>query len=119
MTTQKEIDEMLINLLKSISQICDKTTSGNVSHNIATIKCKCRDMLQFYNGNSINPWHSIADGDLPEVNKRCLLNIEGANYIGCRCATEHVFLEDTPSLSLTINDFDYWMEIPELPTELE
>ena len=45
----KEMDETFIATLESISQVCDKTTSGNVSHNIATIKCKCRDMLQFYN----------------------------------------------------------------------
>ena len=40
MTTQKEIDEMFIGILENISEICDKTTTGNVSHNIATIKCK-------------------------------------------------------------------------------
>lgn len=45
----KEMDETFIATLESISQVCDKTTSGNVSHNIATIKCKCREMLQFYN----------------------------------------------------------------------
>ena len=117
MTTQKEIDEMFINLLKSISQICDKTTSGNVSHNIATIKCKCRDMLQFYKENPVSSWYSIADGDLPQVNKQCLFSYEGNIYIGYRCITDDVFLEDVPSLSLTVNDFDYWMEIPKLPTE--
>lgn len=47
--SQKEMDETFIATLESISQVCDKTTSGNVSHNIATIKCKCREMLQFYN----------------------------------------------------------------------
>ena len=117
MTTQKEIDEMFASLLESISQICNKTTFANVSRNVEIIKGEYRDMLQFCKNHHKNPWHSIADGDLPEVNKRCLLNIEGSNYIGCRCVTEHVFLEDIPFLSLTINDFDYWMEIPELPTE--
>lgn len=65
MTTQKEIDEMFIGILESISEICDKTTSGNISHNIATIKYKCRDMLQFYKENTASPWHSVADGDFP------------------------------------------------------
>ena len=46
MTTQKEIDKIFIDTLESVVQMCEKTTSGNVSHNIATIKCKCRDMLQ-------------------------------------------------------------------------
>ena len=45
----KEMYEIFICTLNSISQICDITTSGNVAHNIPTIKCKCRDMLQFYN----------------------------------------------------------------------
>lgn len=45
----KEMNETFIATLESISKVCDSTTSGNVSHNIATIKCKCREMLQFYN----------------------------------------------------------------------
>ncbi len=65
MTTQKEIDKIFIDTLESVVQMCEKTTSGNVSHNIATIKCKCRDMLQFYKENPVNPWHSVADGDFP------------------------------------------------------
>lgn len=44
----KEMYEIFISTLKSISQVCDITTTGNVSHNIATIKCKCKDMLAFY-----------------------------------------------------------------------
>ena len=45
----KEMNETFIATLESISKVCNSTTSGNVSHNIATIKYKCRDMLQFYN----------------------------------------------------------------------
>lgn len=45
----KEMNETFIATLESISKVCDSTTSGNVSHNIATIKYKCREMLQFYN----------------------------------------------------------------------
>ena len=48
MITQKEMDETFIATLESISQVCDKTTSGNVSHNLPSIKCKCKDMLAFY-----------------------------------------------------------------------
>lgn len=44
----KEMYEIFISTLKSISQVCDITTSGNVSHNIISIKSKCRDMLAFY-----------------------------------------------------------------------
>lgn len=117
MITQKEMDDILITILESIIQVCDLTTSGNVSHNIATIKCKCRDMLQFYKENPVSPWHSIADGDLPKVDKRCLLSFQGGFYIGFRCASNSIFLEDDDSLFLDIYDIDYWMEIPKLPTE--
>ena len=55
MTSQKEIDELFISTLQSISQICDRITSGNVSHNVSTIKCKCRDMLAFYEKYRANP----------------------------------------------------------------
>ena len=44
----KRMCELFIYTLNSILRICDGTTSGNVSHNIATIKCKCRDMLEYY-----------------------------------------------------------------------
>lgn len=44
----KEMDESFIATLESILQICDRMNSGNVSHNVATIKCKCREMLSFY-----------------------------------------------------------------------
>lgn len=44
----EEMDKIFIATLESILQICDRMNSGNVSHNVATIKCKCRDMLSFY-----------------------------------------------------------------------
>lgn len=44
----KEMYEIFIGTLNSILQVCDKTTTGNVYHDIATIKCKCKDMLAFY-----------------------------------------------------------------------
>lgn len=66
MITQKEMDEIFIATLKSISQVCDITTPGNVAHNLPTIKCKCRDMLSFYKNNTITPWYSVAEGDIIE-----------------------------------------------------
>ena len=103
MTTQKEIDEMLINLLESISQICDKTTSGNVSHNIATIKCKCRDMLQFYKQYPVTHWHSVEE-DLPPFNKSCLFICNGTIYTGFVRGDKSLFLEKNLDVSLTIKN---------------
>lgn len=118
MTTQKEIDEMFIGILENISEICDKTTSGNVSHNIATIKYKCRDMLQFYKQYPANPWQSVKDGDLPKVDTDCLFSYNGK-------LIDKGYMREDGSLSLDsefaplldIEDVDYWMEIPKLPTE--
>lgn len=44
----EEMNETFIATLENILQICDKMNTDNVSHNIATIKCKCREMLLFY-----------------------------------------------------------------------
>lgn len=117
MTTQKEIDEMLINLLESISQICDKTTSGNVSHNIATIKYKCRDMLQFYKQYPATLWHSVKDGELPQAGKVCMFGYQGKLYKGFMYKDGALHFDDEFSPMLDINELNYWMEIPELPTE--
>lgn len=119
MTTQKEIEEMFIGLLENIFQICDKTTSGNVSHNIATIKCKCRDMLQFYKKYPANPWHSVKDGELPQAGKVCMFGYQGKLYKGVMYKDGALHFDDEFSPMLDINELDYWMEMPELPTELE
>lgn len=117
--TQKEIEEMFIGLLENIFQICDKTTSGNVSHNIATIKCKCRDMLQFYKKYPANPWHSVKDGELPQAGKVCMFGYQGKLYKGFMYKDGALHFDDEFSPMLDINELDYWMEMPELPTELE
>ena len=46
--TQKEMNATFIATLEGIKSVCEKTTSGNVSHNVATIRCKCIEMLQFF-----------------------------------------------------------------------
>ena len=46
--TQKEKNATFIATLEGIKSVCEKTTSGNVSHNVATIRCKCIEMLQFF-----------------------------------------------------------------------
>lgn len=46
--TQKEMNDTFIASFEGIKGVCDKITTGNVSHNIATIRCKCVEMLQFF-----------------------------------------------------------------------
>lgn len=131
MTTQKEIDEMFIGILENISEICDKTTSGNVSHNIATIKCKCRDMLQFYKVYPVTHWHAVKDGDLPNVEEYSsgavndklfvVKTTDGkkdiANFLEWfdeECRTYRYDFFDASDCPINV---DYWMEIPKLPTD--
>lgn len=46
--TQNKMNDIFITTLKAIKSVCEKTTSGNVSHNVAIIRCKCVEMLQFF-----------------------------------------------------------------------
>ena len=46
--TQKEMNDTFIAAFEGIKGVCDKITTGNVSHNVATIRCKCTEMLQFF-----------------------------------------------------------------------
>lgn len=120
MTIQKEIDNTFIARLESIIRVCEKTTSGNVSHNVATIKCKCRDMLQFYKKFPANSWHEI-DEKLPPIDKDCLFmffngrkNVVGIGYMR---EDKSVRLEGEFSPILDIEEFDYWCEIPQFKEE--
>lgn len=131
MTTQKEIDEMFIGILENISKICDKTTSGNVSHNIATIKYKCRDMLQFYKQYPVTHWHSVKEGDLPNVDEYnsgavndklfVVKTTDGkkdiANFLEWfdeECCTYRYDFFDASDCPINV---DYWIEIPKSPTD--
>lgn len=115
----EEMYEIFVCTLNSIMQVCDKTTNGNVSHNIATIKCKCRDMISFYKKYPINPWHSVEDGDLPQVNKDYVFSYNGFSYIGYMREDKSIHLNDDFSPMIDINEVDYWMEIPQIPKQNE
>ena len=124
MSIQEEIDEMFASLLESISQICNKTTYANLSRNIATIKDKCLDLLQFYKNLPANPWHSVKDGDLPReakddaIDPPFLVKTAGGDiytaYYGLREEGKEMCFFDDCGLAIEV---DYWMEITELPTE--
>lgn len=64
----------------------------------------------------VNPWHNVADGDLPADNTYCLFlvgidNIERGHVMdGC----VHFDSTEKPWM---LKDMDYWMEIPKTPSE--
>ena len=75
------------------------------------------DGAKWADSHSANRWHPVKEGDLPPFNKACLFNCNGTTYIGFIRGDESLYLENNLDLSLSINDINYWMEIPELPTE--
>ena len=121
MVYQKEIDEAFVATIESILQICEKTTSGNVSHNIATIKCKCRDMLQFYKNHPANSWHSVADGDFPLKAKNNNSRIEFSVEVLVRldknrlASGRYYYAYKSWYVGLQRVYPTHWIEMPELP----
>lgn len=115
--TEKEIIETFVATIESVEDVCNKTTSGNVSHNIATIKGKCRTMLQFYKEFPANPWHSVADGEIPLSYVDCLFahgegQVDRGYMLDCECV-----LFPDGSTMIDIEDVKCWMEIPPIPEE--
>ena len=62
-------------------------------------------------------WHKVADGDIPRANKNCIFHYLGRMSKGFMRGDKSIFLDDDLTLSPNIREIDYWMEIPELPTE--
>lgn len=62
-------------------------------------------------------WHSVKDGELPQAGKNCIFSYQGKIYKGFMYEDGALHFEDEFSPMIDINEVDYWMEIPELPTE--
>lgn len=68
-----------------------------------------------YEGATANPWHSVKDGEIPQVYARCLFNSKAELYKGFMAADKLLYFDDRGNQKLSIDEVDYWMEIPELP----
>lgn len=90
---------------------------GCFNCNLGDVGCGFIDGAEWTDEHPANPWHSVKDGDLPPFNKVCLFNCNGTTYIGFIRGDESLYLENDLYLSLSINDINYWMEVPKLPTE--
>lgn len=67
-----------------------------------------------YEGATANPWHSVADGDLPQNNTYCFFSI-GINEIEIGHVMDGCVHFNSTEKPWILKDMDYWMEIPELP----
>lgn len=119
MTPQEKLNEAFVSAIISILQTCNSTTSGNESNSITAIKCKCRDIMDFYYQCPTRPWHSVKEGELPQAGKNCIFSYQGKLYKGSMYEDGALHFEDEFSPMLDINEVDYWMEIPELPKKEE
>ena len=70
-------------------------------------------MLQFYKKYPVNPWHKVADGDLPKRDGRYIVMAQNGYCHTCQYHTDDRYWDTVGYQS----DIKYWMEIPELPTE--
>ena len=64
-----------------------------------------------------NHWHSVADGNIPKVDTDYLFAYDGVIDKGYMREDRSLSLDSEFAPLLDIDDVDYWMEIPELPTE--
>lgn len=62
-----------------------------------------------------NPWHKNIDGDLPKKSGRYLVMAQNGFCHTCKYKADSRYWDTVGYQS----DIAYWMEIPELPTELE
>lgn len=69
---KKSMDELFISTIKSIRQIADMTTSGNVSHQIANIKASCQNMIELYESEN-----TYQRGASPSMNKEQISELFG------------------------------------------
>lgn len=74
---------------------------------------------EWADGHPINPWHSVADGDLPSFDDIVLINSKEYGVITARYDKGwegvEVPLFYSADCARTAEEVDYWMEIPQLP----
>lgn len=68
-----------------------------------------------FEGATASHWHKVVDGDLPTSYVRCLLANHKGMCVGYMLDNEGIILDSGDSFASTIDEVDYWMEIPELP----
>lgn len=104
MTREKEIG-------KAASEYTENYGYFNVD--LDDVCCGFMDGAEWADEHPINPWHSIADGDLPKTDGRYIVMAQNGYCHTCQYHTDDRYWDTVGYQS----DIKYWMEIPELPTE--
>ena len=75
--------------------------------------------LGLYDGATANPWHSVADGELPSFDDIVLINCKEYGVITARYDKGwegvEIPLFYSADCARTAEEVGYWMEIPQLP----
>lgn len=86
------------------------------------LECAFWKGAEWADENPASPWHKVADGDLPKESKGDLFNLtllvrmsNGRVFPAYYDIKDNIFADEFNE----VIKIAYWMEIPELPTELE
>lgn len=90
---------------------------GYFNCDLGDVECGFIDGAKWADEHSATRWHSVKDGELPQAGKDCIFSYQGKLYKGSMYEDGALHFEDEFSPMLDINEVDYWMEIPDLPTE--
>lgn len=90
-------------------EILQRVSSIETDRDERWYKAELRD------GATASHWHKVVDGDLPTSYVRCLLANHKGMCVGYMLDNEGIILDSGDSFASTIDEVDYWMEIPELP----
>lgn len=109
---------------KEISNAALKYTNdyGYFNCNLDDVECGFEDGAKWADEHPANSWHSVKDGDLPKESKGDLFNLtllvrmsNGRVFPAYYDIKDNIFADEfNEDIKIA-----YWMEIPELPTELE
>lgn len=93
-------------------------TDGGHTGDLNTGRDDFMEGAEWADAHPVNPWHSIADGDLPKEEKLYLCGDNSDYIIGEWNAETRRFTDPFSRFdNQRIDWVKYWMEIPKLPSE--
>ena len=91
-------------------------TDGGCTGDLNTGRDDFMEGAEWADTHPSNPWHNVADGDLPPDNTYCLFLV-GIDRIERGHVMDGCVHFDSTEKHWMLKDMDYWMEIPKLPSE--
>lgn len=93
-------------------------TDGGHTGDLNTGRDDFMEGAEWADAHPVNPWHSVADGDLPKEEKLYLCGDNSDYIIGEWNAEKRRFTDPFSRFdNQRIDWVQYWMEMPKLPSE--